>query len=87
MIENIKVDPSKKVISLKDVCAVIGIFLPDSVNFRKDDVQIPNDFTFSDAKIKDGDFITLEMDLYVSDPNIFESVFSRSYHDCNYPKC
>ena len=86
MIENIKVDPSTKVISLKDVCAVIGIFLPDSVNFRKDDVQIPNDFTFSDAKIKDGDTILLEMNVYVSDPTIFESVFSKSVHnDCDNP--
>ena len=74
-------------ISLKDDCKIIGIFPPESVGFKKDEVNIPTHFTFSDAKIKDGDTIVLDMDIYVSDPNIFESVFSRSIHDCDNPMC
>ena len=75
-------------ISLKDSCKIIGIFSPETVGFKKDDAYIPNNFTFSDAKIKDGDTILLEMNVYVSDPTIFESVFSKSVHnDCDNPQC
>ena len=68
-------------------CAVIGIFPAETVHFMKDNIAIPKDHTFSDAKIIDGDTILLDMYLFVSDPNIFESVFSREMHDCNNPKC
>jgi len=82
-----KVDPSTKVISMKGDCAIIGIFIPESVNFKKDDSKIPENCTFYEAKIKDGDTIQLEMDRYVSDPNIFESVFTRNHYDCKNPRC
>jgi len=57
IVDDVKVDPSKLVSSLKDVCEVVGIFAPASVNFRKDNAKIPLHYTFSDAKINDGDTI------------------------------
>jgi hypothetical protein len=27
------------------------------------------------------------MDIYVSDPNIFESIFTTGYHDCSNTRC
>ena len=76
-----------KVASLKNDCRVVGIYPPKYVLFKHEQVNLHPDMTFSEARIKDGDTISFDIDAFISDPNIFESVFSNEIHDCIDPKC
>ena len=80
--EDLKVNPLDKLEVLKDDCRVTGIFPPEAIVFEFNEKKLDKGETFAGAQIKDGDTITFDMEIYISDPNIFESVFSREDHEC-----